>query len=368
MGRSDPALTYLKQYGFSVVRLPRADIPPGLLLEREGRELLDLGGLETVFLKGDTDPPTVRRDEPAAQFSGEIRTTLSLGLGLSLLEQFLRAFGGSTVGLEAQFQGARSLTFEFDEVFTDSIEPAALEKFLARADVDPRSVNARRLLDEDKVYVVTRTLKAKRFLLEGQKEKARGDMNAARVQMDHRQSEIDQLGTRQGLLAPRAGIVLGAPKKDEVNKEWLRDQSLPFCEIGDPTKLLVLVPVSPHDYQVLRSDLEAEGELQVSIRIPGRRSEVIMGKVTRLPASDAKDVPVGLTHRGGGPLAVKPATADPNVNVPQSQQYLIQVELPQPDDAIVPGTLVSVKIHCRWRTCAWWVWHAISSAFDIGLI
>jgi hypothetical protein len=174
MGRSDPALTYLKQYGFSVVRLPRADIAPGLLLEREGRELLDLGGLETVFVKGDTDPPPVRRDEPAAQFSGEIETTLSLGLGLSLLEQFLRAFGGSTVGLEAQFQDAKTLTFGFDEVFSDSVEPAALEKFLARADVDPRSVNARRLLDEDTVYVVTRTLKAKRFLLEGQRDNRRG--------------------------------------------------------------------------------------------------------------------------------------------------------------------------------------------------
>lgn len=174
MGRSDPALTYLKQFGYSVVRLPRADLPPGLLLEREGRDLVDLGALETVFVKGDTAPPAVRTDEPAAQFSGEIKTTLSLGLGLSLLEQFLRAFGGSTVGLEAQFQQAKSLTFEFDEVFSDSIEPAALEKFLARADVDPRSVNTRRLLDEDKVYVVTRTLKAKRFLLEGQKDKQSG--------------------------------------------------------------------------------------------------------------------------------------------------------------------------------------------------
>jgi hypothetical protein len=95
-------------------------------------------------------------------------------LGLSLLQQFLRAFGGATIGLEAHFQQAKTLTFEFDELFTDSIEPAALEKFLARADVDPRSVNARRLLDEDKVYVVTRTLKARRFLLEGQKDRQGG--------------------------------------------------------------------------------------------------------------------------------------------------------------------------------------------------
>jgi hypothetical protein len=59
-------------------------------------------------------------------------------------------------------------------VFSDSIAPGELEKFLSRADVDPRSVNARRLLDEDKVYVVTRTLKAKRFLIEGQKDRQVG--------------------------------------------------------------------------------------------------------------------------------------------------------------------------------------------------
>jgi hypothetical protein len=174
MGRSDPALTYLKQYGFSVVRLPRADIPPGLLLERDGRDLTDLGGLETVFVAGNTTTPKITLDEPAAQLSGQIRTTLSLGLGLSLLEQFLRAFGGSSAGLEAQYQQAKSLSFEFDEVFTDSIEPAALEQFLSQADVDPRSVNARRLLDEDRVYVVTRTLKANRFLVEGQKDSKAG--------------------------------------------------------------------------------------------------------------------------------------------------------------------------------------------------
>ena len=171
MGSSDPALTYLKDYGYSVIRLPRADIPPGLLLEMDGKELVDLGGLETVFVAGDTAAPAITRDEPAAQIAGHVKTTLSIGLGLSLLGQFLKAFGGATVGLEAQFQQAKTLTFDFDELFTDSVEPAALEKFLAQADIDPRSINATRLLNEDRVYVVTRTLKTSRFVVEGQKDK-----------------------------------------------------------------------------------------------------------------------------------------------------------------------------------------------------
>jgi hypothetical protein len=54
--------------------------------------------------------------------------------------------------------------------------------------------------------------------------------------------------------------------------------------------------------------------------------------------------------------------------VPQSQQYLVTVNLQDADPAVCPGTLAQVKIHCRWRTAAWWVWRAISSTFDLGLI
>jgi hypothetical protein len=54
--------------------------------------------------------------------------------------------------------------------------------------------------------------------------------------------------------------------------------------------------------------------------------------------------------------------------VPLSQQYLIEVEIENPDKYICPGTLAQVKIHLRWRTTAWWVWHKVSDLFDLGLI
>ena len=123
----------------------------------------------------------------------------------------------------------------------------------------------------------------------------------------------------------------------------------------------------PSDYHLLQSDMADGRTLPVSIRVPGRGAEIIEGRITQLPASDAKDLPLALTHRGGGPLAVKPSN-DPNVNVPQSQQYIVTVNILQPDSTICPGSLVKVKIHCKWQTGAWWCWRAISSAFDLGLI
>jgi hypothetical protein len=30
--------------------------------------------------------------------------------------------------------------------------------------------------------------------------------------------------------------------------------------------------------------------------------------------------------------------------------------------------MAQVKIHCRWRSGAWWAWRTISSTFDLGLM
>jgi putative peptide zinc metalloprotease protein len=206
-----------------------------------------------------------------------------------------------------------------------------------------------------------------RRLLESELQQSQTSLRAAKAKMDAIQDQIDRLTERKGMRAPVAGVVLGAPKFEDVGKEFPRESPLPFCSVGDPSKLIILVPVSPHDYQLLRNDLVLLKELKVDVRIPGRKSEVVPGRIVRLPESDAHEIPLPLSNKGGGPLAVKP-TGDPNHIEPQSQQYLVTVELPQPDDAIVPGSLVRVKIHCKWQTGAWWVWHAISSAFDLGLM
>jgi putative peptide zinc metalloprotease protein len=174
--------------------------------------------------------------------------------------------------------------------------------------------------------------------------------------------------------APRAGIVLGMPNVDEVGKYWdteTREQAtVPFCSIGDPAELRVLVPVGPADYRLLDDDLhktDKTDSLRVTVRIQGRSDQTWEGHVAPLPETEAKDVPAALTNRCGGPLAVKPS-ANPYVYVPQSQQWLVGVDLQQKDRAMCPGTLAQVKIHCRWRTMAWWTWRTLSSTFDLGLM
>jgi putative peptide zinc metalloprotease protein len=167
--------------------------------------------------------------------------------------------------------------------------------------------------------------------------------------------------------APRAGIVMSPPHIDEVGKLWEKDQATPFCTIGDWGRLQALMPVPPADYRLLKQDLAHDPNLAVTIRVQGRASATWKGHIAQMPEAEAKEVPVQLTSKGGGPLAVKPNT-NPHVHVPQNQQYLVTVYFDAPDGAICPGTLAQVKVHCRWRSCAWWLWRTISSTFDLGLI
>jgi putative peptide zinc metalloprotease protein len=173
------------------------------------------------------------------------------------------------------------------------------------------------------------------------------------------------------LRAPRDGIVMSSPKKDEVGKQWEKEQSHPFCTIGDPMQLQVLLPVSTADHRLLREEMDfARGkgrQVPVTIRVQGFAGQTYDGKVDLLQESEAREVPPQLTTKFGGPLAVK-QSGNGGGYTPQSQHFLVSIDFNKPDSSIHPGTLAMVKVHTRWRSCAWWTWRAISSTFNVGLI
>jgi putative peptide zinc metalloprotease protein len=197
---------------------------------------------------------------------------------------------------------------------------------------------------------------------------ARSQLEKARIEKEWKQK---QLNGQLRLVAPRDGVVMGLPKKDAIGKLWQKSESAVFCQIGNPDKLEVLLPISPDDHDLLRDNLaksKANGwKLPVIIRIQGRDAETWEGELTELPQAVAKEIPPELSSKGGGPLAVKP-TSDPEHLEPQTQVYLVQIAILNPDPAIVPGARAQVKIYNEYRSAAWWTWRAIAKTFDIGLM
>lgn len=185
-------------------------------------------------------------------------------------------------------------------------------------------------------------------------------------------AEVAQLEARQGrvreMKAPRDGFLVTAPKREEVGKLFDKGftESQPLFAVGDSGRLIVKVPVTPPNFRVLRDDMAVRGELDASVYAKGRSDRTFSGKVRHLPAQNAATVPLALTQRGGGSLAVKP-NEDPNTLIPLAQVYLVEVEITDPDLAIDPGQLAVVKIHAKWRSGAWWVARALANSMDLGL-
>ncbi|OWK34449.1 site-2 protease family protein [Fimbriiglobus ruber] len=205
------------------------------------------------------------------------------------------------------------------------------------------------------------------------REKARFQSEEARLEAEKFSKEVDQIRERIRSIgtvkAPRDGVVMGLPKQNDIGKLFDRGyvKEKPICTVGDPTRLIVKVPVSAVDYKLLQEDLPKGGELAVSVYVTGRTDHIFMGRLRKLPESDAKQVPYPLTQRGGGPLAVKQSGEGGQEVSPVAQVYLVEVELTDPTSSISSGALVHVKIHCNWRSGGWWVKRKLSEALDIGL-
>jgi hypothetical protein len=167
MGNSDPLLTYLKSFGYSVIRLPRTDIQPLQVLVKEDTRLTRLGDLATILRPGpQVALPRLKENVAAANISGERTRDLSIGVGLSILGSVIGAMGGSKLGLDVTYKNARTAAFEFADVLEDRVDLADVDQYLTDADISAFSSHAAQLLEADSVYVMTSTIKSKKFIVQ----------------------------------------------------------------------------------------------------------------------------------------------------------------------------------------------------------
>ena len=172
------------------------------------------------------------------------------------------------------------------------------------------------------------------------------------------------------LKATQKGVVMGLPAPDEVGKTWNKDQATtPFCSIGDPRSLRVLVPVPAVDYDILRQDIRNLGgdaaRMPVTIRIQGRGDHLWKGRITLLPQSNATTIPPALSSREAAPWPSNRArrswsrsprsTSSASISKTPTGRY---VRAPWPRSRFTALT----------ARARWWLWRTISSTFDLGLM
>lgn len=166
MGNSDPVLSLLKDFSYNVVRLPRTGIRPMQILEKQGDDLVVLGDITDLFTPGAAQLPPIGPDEQASFINGKRTRNLSISVGLSLLGGIIRAMTGTKLSLDVGYKKASALTFEFDDVKMNQVNQLQLSRFLTAARIDEAVGPPAKLLEADKLYIITNIIKSRKFTAE----------------------------------------------------------------------------------------------------------------------------------------------------------------------------------------------------------
>ena len=179
MSRPDESITFLKDRGYSVLRLPRADASPlQTLLRAEKKDLVRLGDLKTITAAGANPLPTLSLDNQAPiEISGKESSNTKIEVGVNILGGLIAALGGNTLGVSAAFNKAKMMTFKFEDVLEDHIDVDRLDQYLTTCSFTGGNTVTNALID-DAVFVITSTLKSNKFTVNAKNE------NGAKIGLD----------------------------------------------------------------------------------------------------------------------------------------------------------------------------------------
>ena len=159
----DKSVSHLNKLGWNVVRLPRENINPLLVLSKSKDDFETLGELSDFVIEDQPRPPEIVRDQAVAEISIRETDKLKLGTGLNFLELILSSAGASGLGLEASFKNAKSIQLVYQNVLTDFVHPAKIAKYLSSVSFDVSSPLMEHIDEEGEAYIITDTLKSNTF-------------------------------------------------------------------------------------------------------------------------------------------------------------------------------------------------------------
>ncbi len=160
----DQSTTYLKGLGYNVVRHPREGILPLALIGRQGGTTAWLGDLAGMLTDRASVPPAIERDLTAASINGQRSSKLKLGVGLNVLGSLVGAMGGGNLGVETSYTNARKLSFVFEGVLSDRVQPLDVDRYLTGAAVNADGpLLSEYVLGNGDVFLITETVKSSTF-------------------------------------------------------------------------------------------------------------------------------------------------------------------------------------------------------------
>jgi hypothetical protein len=168
MSCSDKGVNYLAGLGYSVVRIPRANVAPNDMIGK-AKDTLRLGKLSQLIVASSSPEPPITAGA-ASNISGQRTSKMKVGIGLNVLEPIIGALAGATLGATLGYEKAQKLQFQFDDVMQDAVDPALVGRYLRAAEVDVQNpVLKKYLLGKNaQLLLIMETLKSSKLTVQSE--------------------------------------------------------------------------------------------------------------------------------------------------------------------------------------------------------
>ena len=177
-----------------------------------------------------------------------------------------------------------------------------------------------------------------------------------------RTAHFKQVVNRLQLRAPRSGVVVGLPDPSEFGRLWSLNGEKPFCTIGDPDRLWLLVSLPSAEYRRVRDDRDRGVATPVVMAVPGCPGQPYSCRIVRFPEAENDVVPPELTAPHGGPVEVygdASRHALSHAAIPRRRGVLSAPAAAQPDR----GSW-SRSCSVAAETAASWLWETLAASVE----
>lgn len=161
----DPILSLLrKTWNANPITVPEERIRPLVVLSKT-KITTYLGPIEDLLVTGPAVSLT-SQDSLMANVSATSSKSVSLDLGLQVMDGFLKGFGVGSGTVKSAFEDTTEISFSFQNVSRNYINSTALSKLLKNRKFDPNDPIVKKFIDEEaKCLIITSVITSNNFTM-----------------------------------------------------------------------------------------------------------------------------------------------------------------------------------------------------------
>lgn len=172
----DPSVTYLRKFGYNVVRLPRSGVAPLLIThETSGGQLRELGVLTDIW-ESSTSPPQIKDGETVGKIESQSTAKLEIGVGLDVFGNLLKSLGLDAAKISASYGNAKTLQIHFGNVKRKHLSQLELGEYMANGKLKSQNnpYVDKYFKPGGQLYIVTEVLASNSFSISAFDESEKG--------------------------------------------------------------------------------------------------------------------------------------------------------------------------------------------------